>query len=43
MTEEFFVTQEGRFQSPVVEIESLYAPHYRANEAGTGAMTVVKD
>lgn len=43
VTEEFFVTQEGRFQSPVVEIESLYAPHYRANGAGTGAMTVIKD
>ena len=43
VTEEFFVTQEGRFQSPVVEIESLYAPHYRANGAGTDAMTVIKD
>ena len=43
VTEEFFVTQEGRFQSPVIEIESLYAPHYRANGAGTDAMTVVKD
>ena len=43
VTEEFFVTQEGRFQSPVVEIESLYAHHYRANGAGTGAMTVIKD
>ena len=43
VTEEFFVTQEGSFQSPVVEIESLYAPHYRANGAGTGAMTVIKD
>ncbi len=34
VTEEFFVTQEGRFQSPAVEIESLYAPHYRANGEG---------
>ena len=31
ITEEFFVTQEGAFQMPAVEIESLYAPHYRAN------------
>lgn len=31
VTEEFFVTQEGTFQTPSVEIESLYAPHYRAN------------
>jgi len=33
LTEEFFVTQEGSFQMPVVEIECLYAPHYRANDA----------
>ena len=33
LTEEFFVTQSGRFQAPVVVIESLYAPHYRANSA----------
>lgn len=38
VTEEFFVTQEGRFQMPAVEIESLYAPHYRANDAGRGAL-----
>ena len=36
ITEEFFVTQEGCFQAPVVEIESLYAPHYRANDKGAG-------
>lgn len=30
--EVLFVTQEGRFMSPVAEIESLYAPHYRAND-----------
>ena len=30
--EEFFVTQEGTFKAPVVTIESLYAPHYRAND-----------
>jgi len=31
LSEEFFVTQAGRFTAPVVTIESLYAPHYRAN------------
>ena len=31
--ETFFVTQEGSFTSPVTEIESLYAPHYRANSS----------
>lgn len=30
--EEFFVTQEGRFNSGIPEIESMYAPHYRAND-----------
>ena len=40
ITEEFFVTQEGTFQSPVPEIESLYAPHYRANDAGHPAVVV---
>ena len=44
VSEEFFVTQEGRFQSPVLEIESLYAPHYRANGPGSGStMTVIAD
>ena len=33
LTEEFFVTQAGRFVAPVTVIESLYAPHYRANSA----------
>ncbi len=31
LEEEYFVTQAGTFQSPVPVIESLYAPHYRAN------------
>ena len=31
--ETFFVTQKGSFTSPVTEIESLYAPHYRANSS----------
>ena len=38
ITEEFFVTQEGEFQMPAVEIESLYAPHYRANDDGRGPL-----
>ena len=33
LAEEFFVTQAGRFTAPVTVIESLYAPHYRANSA----------
>lgn len=37
--EEFFVTQEGRFAAPVPVIESLYAPHYRANTAFPGPLT----
>ena len=40
ITEEYFVTQEGSFQCPVPEIESLYAPHYRANDDGRAAVTV---
>ncbi len=40
LVEEFFVTQEGTFQSPVPEIESLYAPPYRANDAGHPAVVV---
>ena len=38
--ETFFVTQEGRFTSPVAEIESLYAPHYRANDGFGGLVEV---
>lgn len=29
--EEFYVSQSGVFTAPVAEVESLYAPHYRAN------------
>jgi hypothetical protein len=36
--EEFFVTQSGVFTAPVVSIESLYAPHYRANDAARGPL-----
>lgn len=38
ITEDFLVTQEGTFSVPVVEIESLYAPHYRANGEGGAAI-----
>ena len=31
ISEEFYVTRAGTFQAPSVVIESLYAPHYRAN------------
>ncbi len=37
-TEEFLVTQAGTFTSPVVTVESLYAPHYRANDVYGGVM-----
>ncbi|MCH5253230.1 MAG: hypothetical protein J1F22_09720, partial [Lachnospiraceae bacterium] len=36
--EEFFVTRAGAFQAPVLSVESLYAPHYRANAAWTGSL-----
>ncbi len=42
ITEEYFVTQEGSFQSPVPVIESLYAPHYRANDDGHPAIVVTE-
>ena len=38
ITEELFVTQSGSFTAPVVTIESLYAPHYRANDAFHGVL-----
>ena len=40
ITEEFFVTRSGSFSAPVVEIESLYAPHYRANGGFEGVLPV---
>ena len=40
LSEEYFVTQEGTFQCPVPVIESLYAPHYRANDDGHEAVIV---
>ena len=39
ITEDFLVTQAGTFQSPVVTVESLYATHYRANDACAPKMT----
>lgn len=38
--ESFFVTQAGTFSAPVVTVESLYAPDYRANGMFRGPMTV---
>lgn len=35
LTEDFYVSQEGTFTAPAAEVESAYAPHYRAN---TGAI-----
>jgi hypothetical protein len=43
ITEEFFVTQAGAFVAPVVTIESLYAPHYRANSASRGVLSVASE
>ena len=40
LTEEFFVTQAGTFTAPVLTVESLYAPHYRANDAYHGVLAV---
>ncbi|MBO4635026.1 MAG: hypothetical protein J5669_06605 [Bacteroidales bacterium] len=39
LTEEFFVIEAGTFQAPVVVVESLYAPHYRANSAYRAPLT----
>ena len=38
--DEFYVSQAGVFTAPVCEIESLYAPHYRANSTYNGSLTV---
>jgi hypothetical protein len=40
LSEEFYVQQAGCFQAPVLVIESLYAPHYRANSAYRPALEV---
>ncbi|MCM1177846.1 MAG: MG2 domain-containing protein [Bacteroides sp.] len=39
-SEEFFVTQSGIFTAPAATIESMYAPHYRANDMFGGLMKV---
>ena len=41
LTEEFFVTQAGGFAAPALTVESLYAPHYRAN-TGCGVLESLK-
>ena len=38
VSEEFFVTEAGTFTAPVPSIESLYAPHYRANAGFTAPL-----
>ena len=38
LEESFFVTQAGTFTAPVVTVESLYAPQYRANGAYRGPL-----
>ncbi len=43
VTEDFFITQEGIFTAPTVTIESLYAPHYRANAAFKGTLETSAD
>ena len=42
VTEEFYITQEGVFTAPVVTIESLYAPHYRAHDKFGGTLSVIE-
>ena len=43
ISEEFFVTQAGTFTAPVITVESLYAPHYRANDAFHGVLAVTAE
>lgn len=40
--EEFYVQQAGSFQSAALEIVCEYADHYRANDAGRPAMSIVR-
>lgn len=42
LSEEFYITQAGEFQMPAMEIECLYAPHYRANDAAHAAIRSLK-
>ncbi len=41
--EDFYVVQDGVFSAPVVEIESLYAPAYRANDSFKGSLPVERE
>lgn len=43
ITEDFFVTQQGRFQAAAAVIESLYATHYRANTAYSRTVTANRE
>lgn len=40
--EDFYITQEGSFQSPAITVESYYAPHYRANDKYAGPLISVR-
>lgn len=42
VSENFFITQDGVFSAPVVTVESLYTPHYRANAAFVGVLKTEK-
>lgn len=42
LEEEFFVVQEGRFCAAAATIESLYAPHYRANSDPISDFSVMR-
>jgi len=43
LKEDFYVVQDGVFSAPVVEIESLYAPAYRANDSFKGSLPVERE
>lgn len=43
VSEEFYVTRAGSFQSPVAAIECLYAPHYRANTDAPKPMSIASE
>ena len=43
LKESFFVTRAGSFQAPALTVESVYAPHYRANgAAGAPLLSIQK-
>lgn len=43
LTEDFYVTQSGKFNASVVEIESLYSDDYRGNTSGAGIVSTTSD